>query len=67
MRLFMSTGGPSKDTLENEKTKGEKGRKGLVEERDGLILRREGTDNLSFFQRNLRISLFTVDIVMSRF
>ena len=67
MRLFMSIGGPSKDTLENEKTKGEKGRKGLVEERDGLILRREGTDNLSFFQRNLRISLFTVDIVMSRF
>ena len=67
MRLFMSIGGPSQDTLENEKTKGEKGRKGLVEERDGLILRREGTDNLSFFQRNLHISLFTVDIVMSRF
>ena len=67
MRLFMSIGGPSKDTLENEKTKGEKGRKGLVEERDGLILRRGGTDNLSFFQRNLHISLFTVDIVMSRF
>ena len=67
MRLFMSKGGPSKDTFENEKTKGKKGRKGLVEERDGLILRREGTDNLSFFQRNLRISLFTVDIVMSRF
>ena len=67
MRLFMYIGGPAKETLENEKTKGEKGRKGLVEERDGLILRREGTDNLSFFQRNLRISLFTVDIVMSRF